>query len=86
MLALYGSTMHLATLEPYLHACSYAIGPDRAMEGIWKTFLFCVLAPLKKTKQEINNSINKNIMLVVLGNTWRYNFYMGTQNEMNLER
>ena len=39
-----------------------------------------VLARLKKNKKTIN------IMLGDLGNTWRYNFYMGTQISMNLER
>ena len=28
----------------------------------------------------------KNNMFGALGNTWRYNFYMGMQNDMNLEK
>ena len=47
MLALYGSTMHLATVKPYLHACSYTIWPYWAMEVIWRIFLLSVSAPLK---------------------------------------
>ena len=50
MLALYTSTMHVATLKHYLHACSYTKGSDRSMEVIWKIFL-SVSAPLKKTKK-----------------------------------
>ena len=50
MLALYTSTMHVATLKRYLHACSYTKGPDRSMEVIWKIFL-SVSAPLKKNKE-----------------------------------
>ena len=46
ILALYGSTMHLATLKPYLYACSYTIWPDRAMV-IWRIFLLSVSTPLK---------------------------------------
>ena len=49
MLALYGSAVHLDTCKPYLHACSYTIWPNRAMEVIWRIFLLGVLAPLKET-------------------------------------
>ena len=47
-----GSTMHLATHKPYLYACtcSYTIGPDMAMEVIWKIFLLSMSAPLKTLK------------------------------------
>ena len=48
VLALYASTMHVATLKCYLHVCSYTTGPDRSiMEVIWKIFLLSVSALLK---------------------------------------
>ena len=47
--------MRLATLKPYLYACSYTIGPDRAMEVIWKIFLLSVSAPLLHTNYTLSS-------------------------------
>ena len=35
---------------------------------------------------EKNKKMSNNIMFGALGNTWRYKFYIRTQNDMNLER
>ena len=37
----------IATLKPYLYACTYTIGPGRVMEVIWRIFLLSVSPPLK---------------------------------------
>ena len=37
---------------------------------------------LSRKKQKMFNKI----MFGALGNTWRYKFYMGTQNDINIER
>ena len=76
MLALYASTVHVATLKCYLHTCNYSI--DRSMEVIWKKILLSVSAPLKKTN--LNNVIHGGT-----GSTSGHNFYMGTQNGSKLE-